>query len=304
MPVRLEPRADGTVIEARTPRGSLLLESRLPGRAAAYDVLAAAAAGVALDLPFAGIAAGVRALTVVPGRMQTVSSEDDDVTVIVDSAHTDDALRGLLETVRQFARRRIVTVFGCGGDRDATKRPLMGVVATRLSDAVILTSDNPRSEDPKAIIDDIERGLGRSDTPHLAIVERAAAIRRAVDDAGAGDIVVIAGKGHERYQVIGSRAVPFDDVVVARAALDARSGRQSGGMTDRWRSEERRGCGRGNWPSRPEGGWWPASRMSSWETSPSTAGVSVRATSSWRFGATGWTVTISSPRQSVEERRA
>ena len=229
MPVRLELRADGTVIEARTPRGSLLLESRLPGRAAAYDVLAAAAAGVALDVPFAGIAAGVRALTVVPGRMQTVSSEDDEVTVIVDSAHTDDALRGVLETVRQFARRRIVTVFGCGGDRDATKRPLMGVVATRLSDAVILTSDNPRSEDPQAIIDDIERGLGRSDTPHLAIVERAAAIRRAIDDASAGDVVVIAGKGHERHQVIGSRAVPFDDVVVARAALDARSGRLSAG---------------------------------------------------------------------------
>ena len=229
MPVRLELRADGTLIEARTPRGRLLLESRLPGRAAAYDVLAAAAAGVALDLPFSGIAAGVRALAVVPGRMQKVSSRADDVTVIVDSAHTDDALRGLLEAVRQFAAGRIVTVFGCGGDRDATKRPLMGVVATRLSDAVVLTSDNPRSEDPKAIIDDIERGISRSDTPHLAIVERAAAIGRAIDDAAEGDVIVIAGKGHERYQVIGSRTVPFDDVVVARAALDLRRGRLSAG---------------------------------------------------------------------------
>ena len=225
MPVRLELRADGTLIEARTPRGPMLLESPLTGRAAAYDVLASAATGVALDLPFSGIAAGVRALVVVPGRMQTVSSHADDVTVIVDSAHTDDALRGLLETVRQFAKGRIVTVFGCGGDRDATKRPLMGVVATRLSDAVVLTSDNPRSEDPHAIIEDIERGISRSDTPHLAIVDRTAAIGRAIHDAAAGDVIVIAGKGHERYQVIGSRAVPFDDVVVAHAALDARRGR-------------------------------------------------------------------------------
>ena len=229
MPVRLELRADGTLIEARTPRGTLLLESPLLGRAAAYDVLAAAATGVALDLPFSGIAAGVRALAVVPGRMQVVSSRADDVTVIVDSAHTDDALRGLLEAVRQFAEGRIVTVFGCGGDRDATKRPLMGVVATRLSDAVVLTSDNPRSEDPKAIIDDIERGISGSRTPHLAIVERAAAIGRVIDDAAEGDVIVIAGKGHERQQVIGSRTVPFDDVVVARAALNVRRGRFSAG---------------------------------------------------------------------------
>lgn len=225
MPVRLELRADGTLIEARTPRGRLLLESPLLGRTAAYNVLAAAATGVALDLPFSGIAAGVRALAMVPGRMQRVSSHADDVTVIVDSAHTDDALRGLLEAVRRFARGKVVTVFGCGGDRDATKRPLMGVVATRLSDAVVLTSDNPRSEDPDAIIDDIKRGISRSDTPHLAIVDRAAAIGRAIDDAAAGDVIVIAGKGHERYQVIGLRAAPFDDAVVARAALDARRGR-------------------------------------------------------------------------------
>lgn len=229
MPVRLELHADGTLIEARTPRGTLLLESPLLGRAAAYDVLAAAATGVALDLPFSGIAAGVRALAVVPGRMQIASSRADDVTVIVDSAHTDDALRGLLEAVRQFAEGRIVTVFGCGGDRDATKRPLMGVVATRLSDAVVLTSDNPRSEDPQAIIHDIERGISGSDTPHLTIVERAAAIGRAIDDAAEGDVIVIAGKGHERYQVIGSQAVPFDDVVVAGAALDVRRGRLSAG---------------------------------------------------------------------------
>ena len=228
-PVRLDLRVDGTFIEARTPRGPLRLESPLIGRAAAYNVLAAATAAVALDLPFEGIEAGVRALAVVPGRMQTVSGPGDDVTVIVDSAHTDDALRGLLEAVRPLAAGRVVVVFGCGGDRDATKRPLMGVVATRLSDAVILTSDNPRSEDPDAIIEDIERGMGRSDASHLAIVDRQAAIARAIGDAAPGDLVVIAGKGHERYQVIGSRAVPFDDTVVACAALAARRSRLQAG---------------------------------------------------------------------------
>ena len=161
--------------------------------------------------------------------MQAVSSSGDDVTVIVDSAHTDDALRSLLEAVRPLAAERVVTVFGCGGDRDATKRPLMGVVATRLSDAVILTSDNPRSEDPDAIIEDIERGIRSSDTPHAAVADRGRAIARAIEDAAPGDTVVIAGKGHEQYQVIGSRMVPFSDAVAARAALDARRLRSNAG---------------------------------------------------------------------------
>lgn len=227
MPVRLDLRAEGTFIEARTPRGSLRLESLLIGRAAAGNVLAAATAAVALELPLEGIEAGVRALTTVPGRMQRVSGSGDDVTVIVDSAHTDDALRSLLEAVRPLAAQRIVTVFGCGGDRDATKRPLMGVVATRLSDAVILTSDNPRSENPSAIIEDIERGI--TSIPHLAVEDRRQAIARAIGDAAPGDTVVIAGKGHEQYQLIGSRAVPFSDSVVARTALDARrSGSKAG----------------------------------------------------------------------------
>lgn len=229
MPDRLDLRVDGTFMEARTPRGRLRLESPLIGRAAACNLLAAAAAAMALDLPFEGIEAGVRALTTVPGRMQTVSSSGDDVTVIVDSAHTDDALRSLLEAVRPLAAERVVTVFGCGGDRDATKRPLMGLVATRLSDRVILTSDNPRSEDPDAIIEDIERGIGRTDTPHLAVADRGQAIARAIENAAAGDTVVIAGKGHEQYQAIGSRAVPFNDAVVARTALDARRSRSNAG---------------------------------------------------------------------------
>lgn len=228
-PERLEPKLDGTFLEVRTPRGLLRLESPLIGRAAAGNVLAAAAAAVALDLPFEAVAAGVRALATVPGRMETVSASGDDVTVIVDSAHTDDALRSLLEAARPLAAKGLATVFGCGGDRDASKRPLMGVVATRLSDRVILTSDNPRSEDPGAIIEDIERGVRDTDTPCLAIADRGQAIARAIDEAAPGDTVVIAGKGHERHQIVGSRAVPFSDAAVARAALDARRARPKAG---------------------------------------------------------------------------
>lgn len=221
-PEGLETRVDGTSIDVRTPRGVLRLESPLVGRVAAYNLLAAAAAGVALDLPFEGIEAGVRAVSTVPGRMQTVSAPDDDLTVIVDSAHTDDAFRGLLEAVRPLAEGRLVTVFGCGGDRDAAKRPLMGVMAARLSDAVILTSDNPRTEDPQAIIADIERGLAGADRRHQSIVDRRAAISRTIGEAEPGDLIVIAGRGHERFQLIGSRAEPFDDAVVAREALAVR----------------------------------------------------------------------------------
>ena len=222
VPSRLDLGVDGVRIEARTPRGALHLRSSLLGRANAYNLLAAATAGVALDIPFRDIEEGLRAVAGVPGRMQTVSDRGDDVTVVVDFAHTDDALCRVLETVRLLARGRLITVFGCGGDRDAAKRPLMGAAAARLSDVVIITSDNPRSEDPCAIIADVERGLAHSRTPHRSIANREAAICRAIHDAAPGDMVVLAGKGHERYQVVGSRVLPFEDAAVARAALAAR----------------------------------------------------------------------------------
>jgi UDP-N-acetylmuramyl tripeptide synthase len=149
------------------------------------------------------------------------------VTVVVDYAHTDDALRNLLETARALTGGRLLTVFGCGGDRDRTKRPLMGAVAGRLSDVIMVTSDNPRSEDPRQIIDEIQRGITpdtRRDARQrlLAIVDRREAIATAVELARAGDLVLIAGKGHEKYQVIGDRRLPFDDVAVAREALARR----------------------------------------------------------------------------------
>jgi UDP-N-acetylmuramoyl-L-alanyl-D-glutamate--2,6-diaminopimelate ligase len=223
----------GLAFEARTPRGTIQVRSSLVGRPNAYNILAAVSTAVALDLPFSAIEAGVRALRHVPGRFQVVSDAEDDVRVVVDYAHTDDALKNLLETARPLASGRLITVFGCGGDRDRTKRPLMGAVAARLSDLVIVTSDNPRSEDPEQIIDEIKRGIatpadraakqpGRWSTPWIAIVDRKAAIERAVRDAAAGDLVLIAGKGHENYQVIGDRVLPFDDVEVARAALARR----------------------------------------------------------------------------------
>jgi UDP-N-acetylmuramoyl-L-alanyl-D-glutamate--2,6-diaminopimelate ligase len=197
------------------------------GRPNVYNILAAVATGVALDLPFDAIERGVQALDGVPGRFEVVSREDDGVTVVVDYAHTDDALRNLLETTRALAGGRVITVFGCGGDRDRTKRPLMGAVAGRLSDVIIVTSDNPRSEDPLRIIDEIRRGITpntRKDDAQrlLSIPDRLEAIERAIDLARPGDVILIAGKGHEKYQVVGNRTLPFDDVAVAREALARR----------------------------------------------------------------------------------
>ena len=228
---------EGLAFEARTPRGTLQLRSRLVGRPNAYNILAAVAAAMALDLPFSAIEKGIANLENVPGRFQLVSGTEDDVRVVVDYAHTDDALKNLLDTARSLATGRVVTVFGCGGDRDRTKRPLMGAVAARLSDLVIITSDNPRSEDPEQIIEEVKRGIVRPadrtppkgqatpSTPFQAIVDRKEAIVRAVRDARAGDLVLIAGKGHEKYQQIGDRTLPFDDVEVAREALARRRAR-------------------------------------------------------------------------------
>jgi UDP-N-acetylmuramoyl-L-alanyl-D-glutamate--2,6-diaminopimelate ligase len=208
-----------TRLRARTPKGVLELESALVGRFNAQNVLAALGAGIALGLPVDAVQRGIAALPGVPGRMEKVALGQD-FTVLVDYAHTDDALKNLLETVRGLGPRRVITVFGCGGDRDRTKRPLMGAVAARLSDVVILTSDNPRSEPPEAIIDEIRRGIpaARAQDTHV-IPDRREAIARAIELGREGVCVVIAGKGHEAYQVLRDRSVPFDDRQVARDVL-------------------------------------------------------------------------------------
>jgi UDP-N-acetylmuramoyl-L-alanyl-D-glutamate--2,6-diaminopimelate ligase len=227
MPGPLSFSLSGVAFDVRTPRGLVHVRSPLVGRPNVYNILAAVATAVALDVPPDAIERGLQSLTGVPGRFQIVSSPKDEVAVVVDYAHTDDALRNLLETARPLAAGRLITVFGCGGDRDRTKRPLMGAVAGRLSDVIVVTSDNPRSEDPGRIIEEVHRGLTAdtrraSGQPVVTIVDRREAIGKAIEMARPGDLVLVAGKGHEKYQIIGDRVLAFDDVAVAREALARR----------------------------------------------------------------------------------
>ena len=227
LPRGLSFSLEGLSFEVETSEGSLHVTSSLVGRPNVYNILAAIGTATALGVPFEAIGSGIAALEGVPGRFQVVSRPSDDVTVVVDYAHTDDALRNLLETARPLARGRVITVFGCGGDRDRTKRPLMGVVAGRLSDVVVITSDNPRTEEPRRIIEEIRLGITpdtRRDSEQriLTYVDRREAIAKAVELARASDLVLIAGKGHEKFQVIGTSVLPFDDVAVARDALSRR----------------------------------------------------------------------------------
>jgi UDP-N-acetylmuramoyl-L-alanyl-D-glutamate--2,6-diaminopimelate ligase len=217
---------EGLTFDVRMPQGVAHVQSRLVGRPNVYNILAASGTAAALGVPIDAIERGLRQLSGVPGRFEIVSGREDDITVVVDYAHTDDALRNLLETARPLAERRLITVFGCGGDRDRSKRPLMGMVAARLSDVAVITSDNPRSEDPVRIIEEVKIGaqpeVRNGSTELLTIVDRRDAIHEAVRRAEAGDVVLVAGKGHEKYQEVGGRVLPFDDVAVAREALAAR----------------------------------------------------------------------------------
>jgi UDP-N-acetylmuramyl-tripeptide synthetase len=218
---------DATRFRAHTPQGEFDVRTPLVGRFNVENVLAALGAALALGLDAQTALRGITSVAGVPGRLERVQAGQD-FTVVVDYAHTDDALKNLLETVRELKPRRLITVFGCGGDRDRTKRPLMGAVAARLSDVVVVTSDNPRSEPPETILEEIQKGMngGRRAERH-AIVDRREAIVRALEMAGPGDAVVIAGKGHETYQVLRDRTIPFDDRQVAREVLTrlARSGK-------------------------------------------------------------------------------
>ncbi len=230
-PEAVQLSLDGLAFQVTTPAGPLAVRSSLVGWPNVYNILGVIATATALGVPREAIEAGLSGLDGVPGRFQVVSGSTDDVRVVVDYAHTDDALKNLLETARPLTHGRLITVFGCGGDRDRTKRPLMGAVAARLSDLVVLTSDNPRSEDPARIIEDIRRGIAapadpaaprRATTPVLVHVDRRVAIEQAIRASRAGDVILIAGKGHEKTQTIGARTLPFDDVEVARAALSQR----------------------------------------------------------------------------------
>ncbi len=201
--------------------GGLELRSPLPGRFNVYNVLGAVAAARALGVDDATIMAALPAVEPVPGRFEPVD-EGQGFALIVDYAHTPDSLENVLAAARPLTRGRLISLFGCGGDRDRGKRPLMGEISARLADHTIVTSDNPRSEDPDAIVAEIMAGI-EDPSATEAIVDRRAAIERAVELASDGDVVVVAGKGHEQGQEFeGGRKLPFDDVGVAREALRAR----------------------------------------------------------------------------------
>jgi UDP-N-acetylmuramoyl-L-alanyl-D-glutamate--2,6-diaminopimelate ligase len=224
----LEITARGSRFQMSTPDGKLAIWTPLIGKVNVYNVLAAAAAAYARNCCTDAIAKGIANLTHVPGRFERVDCGQP-FTVVVDYAHTDDALRNLTALARDFVvqaglKGKVITLFGCGGDRDRTKRPLMGEAAAKGSDFVVLTSDNPRSEDPLAIINDAVVGLQRSGlqksaTRYVTEPDRRKAIALAIGHAAAGDIVLLAGKGHEKTQTANGKAIPYDDVEVARETL-------------------------------------------------------------------------------------
>lgn len=216
-PIEMKLGAAGSHVSLATPSGTISFDLNLPGR---YNVAnAMTAAGIALACGFPGevVGQGLSALKSVSGRFQTVDVGQD-FTVIVDYAHAPDALERVLAAAREITRGRLISVFGCGGDRDRGKRPMMGDISTRIADHTVVTSDNPRTEDPLSIIDEILAGIGDRSKCE-SIPDREAAIRRALELARTGDVVVIAGKGHEDYQILGTKKIHFDDAETARRIL-------------------------------------------------------------------------------------
>jgi UDP-N-acetylmuramoyl-L-alanyl-D-glutamate--2,6-diaminopimelate ligase len=218
----------GLEFTAQTPAGNIEVRSPLVGRINVYNILAAIGAGLGLQIPPAKIEEGIASLQQVPGRFERIDAGQPFL-VAVDYAHTDDALRNLIATARELnPSGRIITVFGAGGERDRTKRPLMGEAAGSLSDLVVLTSDNPRGEDPIRIINDVVVGLQKVNAKYRIEPDREPALAMALDEAGPGDIVLLAGKGHETYQVLRDRTIEFDDREKAREILRRKGYSKSG----------------------------------------------------------------------------
>jgi UDP-N-acetylmuramoyl-L-alanyl-D-glutamate--2,6-diaminopimelate ligase len=212
----------GLSFSAQTPKGKVQISSRLVGRINVYNILAAIGAAQALDLSNEIIEAGIRNLESVSGRFQRIDLGQP-YFVVVDYAHTDDALESLIRTARELnPKGRIITLFGCGGGKDRTKRPVMGEAAGRLSDLTILSNDNPKTEDPLKIISDIVVGLQKTNGKYMIEPDRERAIALAMDQALPGDIVLLAGKGHENYQILADRTLEFDDREQARRVLNER----------------------------------------------------------------------------------
>jgi UDP-N-acetylmuramoyl-L-alanyl-D-glutamate--2,6-diaminopimelate ligase len=209
----LEPGASEFTIDG------LRVRLPLPGRFNVLNALAAIAMARRLGVADETSAAALAQTARVPGRMEHVGAAGVDV--LIDYAHTPDALENVLRAARETSRGRVAVVFGCGGDRDRGKRPEMGAIAAALADSIVVTSDNPRGEDPQAIIDQIVAGIPAG-SAFAVEPDRGRAIERAILDAGSGDVVVVAGKGHETYQIVGERTLHFDDRDAARAALAER----------------------------------------------------------------------------------
>lgn len=209
---------DGLRFDVQYGKRRFGIASKLIGKINVYNILAACGAALSYGIHPESITKGIASLEAVPGRFERVD-EGQPFTVVVDYAHTDDALRNVIAVARGLEPKRVITLFGCGGDRDRTKRPLMGRAAAEGSDFVVLTSDNPRSEDPIAIMNDALVGIQRVNVPYLVEPDRATAIARAIQEARAGDIVILAGKGHETYQILKDQTIPFDDRAVAREVL-------------------------------------------------------------------------------------
>jgi UDP-N-acetylmuramoyl-L-alanyl-D-glutamate--2,6-diaminopimelate ligase len=217
---QVEALRGGLHLTLETPAGILELQSPLLGRVNAFNIAAAAATALALDVAPSAVSAGVAAMAQVPGRCQPVECGQPFL-VVVDYAHSDDSLRNLLIGLRELTAKRLLVVFGCGGDRDRGKRPRMGAVAAELADLVFLTSDNPRSEDPRAILEEVLAGIPAARCTQCTVEpDRRSAIAQALAEASPGDVVAIAGKGHETVQLAGDRVIDFDDRVVADELLE------------------------------------------------------------------------------------
>lgn len=216
--IRFTP--DGVHCRLETPWGSVPLVSSLLGTVGVANILAACSAAGALGVTVVQMQAALRNMPQIPGRLERIAGRPGQPQVLVDYAHTADALWKVLETVRNVAAGRVIVVFGCGGDRDREKRPHMGRAAAELADVVVLTSDNPRTEDPAFILEEIRQGIGEGDVLVVEQLDRRIAIREAIEMAGEEDLVLIAGKGHETYQELASTIVPLDDREVAREVLD------------------------------------------------------------------------------------
>ena len=210
--------ADGVVFELVGVGQIGRVRMRIPGQFSVYNGLAAATACLKLGMPFDRVVEALSAAAGVKGRAEVVPTGRD-FTVIIDYAHTPDGMENICRTLKECSTGRLVTVFGCGGDRDKTKRPLMGAIAAKLSDYLVVTSDNPRTEDPAAIIADIVAGLADTDTPYTVVENRVEAIRWAIANAEAGDTILLAGKGHETYQILGDETIHLDEREVVAAAL-------------------------------------------------------------------------------------